>query len=60
MDLRIFLKSPEPVRPGADTRITEHWLVREKRASSRQHVLPVRLEPTNIENYPRLPAKEMK
>ena len=52
VDLRIFLMSPESVRPGADTTFTEHKLVREKWASPRQHVLPVLLEPTDMETIP--------
>jgi hypothetical protein len=47
----IFLISPESVRPGAYT-LTELRLVREKWASPEQHVLPVLLEPTDMETIP--------
>ena len=50
-DLFIFLISPESVRPGAYT-LTELRLVREKWASPKQHVLPVLLEPTDMETIP--------
>ena len=50
-DRFIFLISPESVRPGAYT-LTELRLVREKWASPKQHVLPVLLEPTDMETIP--------
>jgi hypothetical protein len=50
--LRIFLRSPESVRPGVDTTFTEHIRVREKEASPRQHVLPFLLEPTDMGTIP--------
>jgi hypothetical protein len=52
VDLRIFLRSPESVRPGADPTFMEHIRVREKWASPRHHVLPVLLEPTDMETVP--------
>jgi TIR domain len=50
-DLFVFLISPESVRPGAYT-LTELRLVREKWASPKKHVLPVLLEPTDMEAIP--------
>ena len=50
-DLFVFLISPESVRPGAYT-LTELRLIREKWASPKKHVLPVMLEPTDMETIP--------
>jgi len=50
-DVFIFLISPDSVRPGAYT-FTEFRLVREKWASPQQHLLPVLLEPTDMETIP--------
>jgi hypothetical protein len=50
-DLFIFLISPDSVRPGAYT-LTELRLMREKWASPRKRVLPVMLEPTEMETIP--------
>jgi hypothetical protein len=50
-DLFIFLISPDSVRPGAYT-LTELRLMREKWASPRKRVLPVMLEPTDMETIP--------
>lgn len=50
-DLFVFLISPESVRPGAYT-LTELRLFRENWASPKNHVLPVMLEPTDMETIP--------
>lgn len=50
-DLFVFLISPASVRPGAYT-LTELRLIREKWASPTKHVLPVMLEPTDLDAIP--------
>jgi hypothetical protein len=50
-DLFVFLISPESVRPGAYT-LTELRLIREKWSSPKNHILPVMLEPTDMETIP--------
>lgn len=50
-DLFVFLISPEAVRQGAYS-LSELRLVREKWPSPKKHVLPVLLEPTDMETIP--------